>query len=115
MAKSIIRFDPLERGYIASLARPGGNITGLVFQQLELAQKQVVWLGFSLVLAVAAISSEEAESRKAKAAEARAELDTARLDLEHTQVRAPISGRVSRALVTTGNLVSGAPGVESAG
>jgi putative tryptophan/tyrosine transport system substrate-binding protein len=29
-----INFDPLERG-------PGGNITGLVFQQLELAQKQV--------------------------------------------------------------------------
>jgi putative ABC transport system substrate-binding protein len=36
-----INFDPLERGYIASLARPGSNITGLVFQQLELAQKQV--------------------------------------------------------------------------
>jgi putative ABC transport system substrate-binding protein len=36
-----INFDPLARGYIASLARPGGNITGLVFQQLELAQKQV--------------------------------------------------------------------------
>jgi ABC transporter substrate binding protein len=36
-----INFDPLARGYIPSLARPGGNITGLVFQQLELAQKQV--------------------------------------------------------------------------
>jgi ABC-type uncharacterized transport system substrate-binding protein len=36
-----INFDPLARGYIRSLARPGGNITGLVFQQLELAQKQV--------------------------------------------------------------------------
>jgi len=36
-----VNFDPLARGYIASLARPGGNITGLVFQQLELAQKQV--------------------------------------------------------------------------
>ena len=36
-----INFDPLARGYVASLARPGGNITGLVFQQLELAQKQV--------------------------------------------------------------------------
>jgi ABC-type uncharacterized transport system substrate-binding protein len=31
----------IARGYISSLARPGGNITGLVFQQLELAQKQV--------------------------------------------------------------------------
>jgi ABC-type uncharacterized transport system substrate-binding protein len=36
-----INFDPLVRGYVRSLARPGGNVTGLVFQQLELAQKQV--------------------------------------------------------------------------
>jgi putative tryptophan/tyrosine transport system substrate-binding protein len=36
-----VNFDPIARGYVASLARPGGNITGLVFQQLELAQKQV--------------------------------------------------------------------------
>jgi putative ABC transport system substrate-binding protein len=36
-----VNFDPLARGYIPSLARPSGNITGLVFQQLELAQKQV--------------------------------------------------------------------------
>jgi len=36
-----INFDPLGRGYIPSLARPEGNITGFVFQQLELAQKQV--------------------------------------------------------------------------
>jgi putative ABC transport system substrate-binding protein len=34
-------FDPVERGYLSSLARPGGNITGVVSQQLELAQKQV--------------------------------------------------------------------------
>jgi putative ABC transport system substrate-binding protein len=36
-----INFDPIARGYVASLARPGGNITGVVFQQLELAQKQI--------------------------------------------------------------------------
>ena len=36
-----VNFDPLALGYIPGLARPGGNITGLVFQQLELAQKQV--------------------------------------------------------------------------
>ena len=36
-----VNFDPLARGYVTSLTRPGGNITGLVFQQLELAQKQV--------------------------------------------------------------------------
>jgi RND family efflux transporter MFP subunit len=62
------------------------------------------------LLAVQAISIEEAESRRAKAAEARAELTTARLDLEHTEVRSPITGRIARALITPGNLVSGLPG-----
>ena len=33
--------DPVANGLVRNLARPGGNITGLVFQQLELAQKQV--------------------------------------------------------------------------
>ena len=36
-----VNFDPIERGYVASLARPGGNITGVVFRQLEFAGKQV--------------------------------------------------------------------------
>ena len=36
-----VNFDPIARGYVASLTRPGGNITGVVFQQLELAQKQI--------------------------------------------------------------------------
>jgi len=36
-----INFDPIARGYVASLSRPGGDITGVVFQQLDLAQKQV--------------------------------------------------------------------------
>lgn len=62
------------------------------------------------LLAANAISGEEAEARRARSAEARAVLATAKLDLEHTEVRAPIAGRVSRALVTEGNLVSGSPG-----
>ena len=36
-----VNFDPIARGYVDSLSRPGGNVTGVVFQQLELAQKQV--------------------------------------------------------------------------
>lgn len=62
------------------------------------------------LLAAAAISSEEAEGRHAQAAEAQAELAIARLDLEHTEVRAPITGRIGRALITRGNLISGSPG-----
>ena len=36
-----INYDPIERGYVKSLSRPGGNITGLVSLQTELAAKQV--------------------------------------------------------------------------
>src|SRR5262249_32812580 len=36
-----VNFDPIARGYVNSLARPGGNITGVGFPQLELAEKQV--------------------------------------------------------------------------
>ncbi len=60
-----------------------------------------------------AISAEEAGARKARYEEAKANLDSARLDLEFTQVRAPIDGRVSRALLTGGNYVSGTAGSAS--
>ena len=36
-----INYDPIARGYVTNLARPAGNITGVVSLQLELAQKQV--------------------------------------------------------------------------
>ena len=64
-----------------------------------------------------AVSIEESETRNSRLAEARTELQsaeaalaTAKLDLEHTVIRSPIRGKVSRALVTAGNLVSGNPG-----
>jgi RND family efflux transporter MFP subunit len=64
-----------------------------------------------------AISTEEADAREARAAEAKAGLlsaeaaaSTAKLELEFCEVRAPIEGKISRALVTPGNHVSGVPG-----
>ena len=39
-----IDYDPMARGYIAGLPRPGGNITGLFFQQLELTGKRLEFL-----------------------------------------------------------------------
>jgi len=36
-----VNYDPIERGYVTSLAQPGGNITGLVVRPLELARKQI--------------------------------------------------------------------------
>jgi multidrug efflux system membrane fusion protein len=59
-----------------------------------------------------AISQEEFEQRmsdatvaEAKLASVRAALEAAELDLSFTRVTAPIAGRVSRAVVTAGNLV----------
>lgn len=53
----------------------------------------------------------EVETRTAALAEARAELEAATLDLEFTRVVAPIDGRVGRAEVTEGNLVTGGSGM----
>jgi ABC-type uncharacterized transport system substrate-binding protein len=36
-----VNFDPIERGYLTSIARPGGNITGVFFRPIELAAKQL--------------------------------------------------------------------------
>jgi putative ABC transport system substrate-binding protein len=36
-----VNFDPIERGYVTSLAQPGGNITGVMVRPLELARKQI--------------------------------------------------------------------------
>jgi putative ABC transport system substrate-binding protein len=36
-----IDYDPLSRNYVTSLARPSGNVTGLIFQQIELAAKRI--------------------------------------------------------------------------
>jgi RND family efflux transporter MFP subunit len=69
------------------------------------------------LLATKAISTEEGDARVAKFNEAKAVLlaaqaarDSAKLDLEYTEIRAPIDGRVSRALKTTGNYASGVAG-----
>jgi len=36
-----IDFDPLAKGYVTNLSRPGGNLTGIFVRQLELAAKRV--------------------------------------------------------------------------
>jgi RND family efflux transporter MFP subunit len=90
------------------------------FQQakvrLENAQREAARTG--QLLEKKAISTEDAEARQARFNEAKAGLlaaeaarNTARLDLEYTEIRSPIDGRVSRALITAGNYVSGVPGV----
>jgi putative ABC transport system substrate-binding protein len=36
-----IDYDPIERGHVSSLARPGGNVTGLFLRQPELTAKRL--------------------------------------------------------------------------
>jgi multidrug efflux system membrane fusion protein len=83
--------------------------------RLENAEREANRTG--QLLANRAISTEEAEARDARFKEAKAALlaaqaarDTAKLDLDYTEIRAPVDGRVSRALVTVGNYISGVPG-----
>ncbi|RDT55721.1 efflux RND transporter periplasmic adaptor subunit [Escherichia coli] len=59
------------------------------------------------------VSREEWEQRRSAAAQAQADIraaqaavDTAQLNLDFTKVTAPIDGRASRALITSGNLVT---------
>lgn len=69
------------------------------------------------LLANKAMSLEEAEARQARFNEAKAGLlaaeaarNFAKLDLDFTEIRAPIDGKVSRAMVTAGNYISGLAG-----
>src|SRR5262249_55112820 len=66
------------------------------------------------LLSIKAVSREEYDQRvnaareaHANVAAARAAVESARLNLEFTRVTAPIAGRVSKAIVTAGNLVTG--------
>jgi multidrug efflux system membrane fusion protein len=66
------------------------------------------------LLKVKAISAEEADSRAknermtaAAIQSARASLEMAQLNMDYTQIRAPISGRIGRKMFTEGNLVNG--------
>lgn len=79
----------------------------------ELAQAKSEADRANKLLASRAISQEEHEKRstalsaaRARVDAAKAALDSARLELTYTQVKAPISGRIGRALVTQGNLAS---------
>jgi RND family efflux transporter MFP subunit len=83
--------------------------------QVENARREAERTG--RLVASKAMSTEEGDARlsrfdevKAALLAAEAALNSAKLDLEYTQVRAPIDGRVSRALLTEGNYVSGVAG-----
>ncbi|HLZ53452.1 MAG TPA: efflux RND transporter periplasmic adaptor subunit [Verrucomicrobiae bacterium] len=103
----------VKKGDVLFVIDPRWNQAVFDQRQAEYEQARREEARTAQLLANQAISTEEADARKARYDEARAALDSARLDLEYTQVRAPIDGRVSRALLTQGNYVSGVAGSAS--
>jgi RND family efflux transporter MFP subunit len=100
----------VKKGDVLFVIDPRWNQAVFDQRQAEYDQAKSEADRIDLLLKNNAISTEEADQRKARFEEAKAALDSARLDLEYTEVRAPIDGRVSRALLTEGNYVSGNAG-----
>src|SRR5262245_64813058 len=67
-----IDFDPVTSGYVASLSRPGGSVTGIFVRQLELAAKRVEIAGEALRLATAVGMAVDTISREQRADDAAA-------------------------------------------
>ncbi|MBL8269858.1 efflux RND transporter periplasmic adaptor subunit [Steroidobacter sp.] len=100
-----------QRPYRAELAKAEAELARAV-ARAELSTTDVT--RSEKLLGVKAVSREEYDQRinaqreaLANVEAARAAVTTTKLNLEFTRVTAPISGRVSRAVVTAGNLVTG--------
>ena len=66
-------YDPIALGYVAGLARPGGNITGVVQQRLEVTAKKLELLKEALpTITRVAVLWDEASADQRRAAEAAA-------------------------------------------
>lgn len=111
----LFRID--ARPYEAELREAEANLK-VAESQLGLAKK--TFERADTLLASRAISREDAETRQsnlqqseAKVAQAQARVDAARLQVEFTEIRAPIAGRVGRELIAEGNLVNGAAGTQA--
>jgi RND family efflux transporter MFP subunit len=103
----------VKKGDVLFVIDPRWNQAVLDQRQAEYDQAKSEAGRTDKLLANNAISAEEAEARKSKAEVAKAALDSAKLDLDYTEVKSPIDGRVSRALLTEGNYVSGNAGSAS--
>lgn len=112
--KGQVLFTIDSRSYRAELARAQAELAR-ARSQAELGRSEAARA--KKLSELQAISTEAYEQRRSAAAEAQANVqaaqaavEAARLNLEFTQVRAPIDGRAGRALVTAGNLVNAGDG-----
>jgi putative tryptophan/tyrosine transport system substrate-binding protein len=116
--------DPLAQGYIASLSHPGGNLTGVVWQQLELMAKRVDLLTQAvprisrIVLLYDVVGVDQAEAAKRSAAALGIPLEPIKLrdvpyDYEHALAETD-GARGDALMVTSSPFGRGAPGAEAA-
>ena len=102
--------DPLGKGHIASLSHPGGNLTGVVFQQLELIAKRLDLLTQAvpriarIVLLYDMVGAEQREAVSKAASVLGVPLDTIELHnppYDYEQALAETDGARGDALITT--------------
>jgi RND family efflux transporter MFP subunit len=101
----LIKIDP--RTYDAALAQAEANLKQAEAHRLTLADTYARDRASPAATPEATRIQDQGNLAEAEAAvgSARAARDAARLNLTYTDVIAPISGRVSRAMVTEGNLI----------
>ncbi len=105
----------IDRRPYAAVEKRAEADRAIANSRLDLARKNQGRAGG--LLASHAISQEESDVRQsnlrqaeASVQEADAAVEAAKLDVEFTQVMAPVTGRVGRKLVTEGNLITGGVG-----
>ena len=116
--------DPLAEGYIASLSHPGGNLTGVVFQQFELTTKRLDLLTQAvphisrIVLLYDIAGVDQAEAAKRSAAALGIPLEPIKLrgiPYDYEQALAETDGARGDALIVTSSPFGRtAPGAEAA-
>lgn len=104
----LVKLD--ARPFEAEVARQEAEVASAqaALDQAKLEAERATSLRSSKAISTEAAQARQflASQRLAELASAEAELKTARLNLAYTRIKAPISGRVSRAFITEGNTVA---------
>ncbi len=103
----LFKIDP--RTYLAALAQAKGNLESgeakLARLESELRRAEVLVKKETIAVQEYEKSIYDRDQAKAAIVTLKGNLDQTQLDLDFTKVKAPVAGRVGRALVTEGNLV----------